>query len=47
MPLKKTDGTPGLCASGEFGAAVLAELPLIDVSDIEDSRLLTALFRDY
>lgn len=47
MPIWKADGTPGLCQNGEFGDAVLKELPLIDVSDIEDSHLLTALFRDY
>ena len=41
------NGKPGLCASGDFGEAVRAELPLIDVDNITDSHLLTALFRDY
>ncbi len=47
MPLIKADKTPGLCATGEFGDAVLRELPLYEVDDITDTRLLTALFRDY
>ncbi|KAL3893904.1 MAG: hypothetical protein SGCHY_005574 [Lobulomycetales sp.] len=47
MPLTLSDGTPGLLAQGKFGDAVLAELPLIDTSDIKDQALLTALFRDY
>ncbi|KAI8868274.1 hypothetical protein GQ42DRAFT_164242 [Ramicandelaber brevisporus] len=46
MSLRQPDGTPGLLATGEFGGAVLRELPFYDVSDISDQRLLTALFRD-
>ncbi len=34
-------------ARGELGDAVLSELPLIDVTSINDGRLLLALFRDY
>lgn len=47
MPLNLPDGKPGLLAQGKFGDAVEKELPLIDVSKITDSALLTALFRDY
>ncbi|KAI9094984.1 hypothetical protein DFS34DRAFT_664719 [Phlyctochytrium arcticum] len=48
MPLTVPEtGKPGLLATGDFGAAVQAELPTYDVSNITDSRLLTALFRDY
>jgi hypothetical protein len=46
MPLVLEDGKPGLLAKGEFGNAV-KELPLYDVSKIEDQALLMALFRDY
>jgi len=47
MPLKKTDGSPGLLSKGEFGDRVLRDLPLYDISDIEDTNLLAGLFRDY
>ncbi|TPX59854.1 hypothetical protein SpCBS45565_g07652 [Spizellomyces sp. 'palustris'] len=48
MPLRRYDtGKPGLLATGEFGRAVESELPVYDVSKVDDSRLLTALFRDY
>ncbi|RCH78580.1 hypothetical protein CU098_001769, partial [Rhizopus stolonifer] len=47
MPLQLLDGTPGLLASGQFGDAVRDELPLYDVDNITDQRLLSALFRDY
>jgi indoleamine 2,3-dioxygenase len=47
MPLTLPDGSPGLLAKGEFGPAVLKELPEYDVKDIHDPALLTALFRDY
>eukprot|EP00128_Syssomonas_multiformis_P016889 Colp12_sorted_trinity150504_noHs@4129 len=47
MPVVLDNGKPGLLASGEFGAAVLKELPEYDVSDIKDTHLLSALYRDY
>jgi indoleamine 2,3-dioxygenase len=46
MSVKLPDGTPGLLARGEFGAAA-EKLPVYDVSGIEDQSLLMALFRDY
>jgi indoleamine 2,3-dioxygenase len=45
MPLTVQTGS-GLLASGEFGAEVL-KLPEFRTENISDSRLLTALFRDY
>lgn len=47
MPLHLKGNKKGLLWTGDFGAAVDAELPQYDVSRITDSRLLTALFRDY
>ncbi|KAI8811729.1 hypothetical protein BJ742DRAFT_795266 [Cladochytrium replicatum] len=47
MPIDLPDGSHGLLATGKFGAAVEAELPLYEVDHIMDTRLLTALFRDY
>ncbi|KAI8807722.1 hypothetical protein BJ742DRAFT_748138 [Cladochytrium replicatum] len=47
MPIDLPDGSHGLLATGKFGAAVEAELPLYEVDHITDTRLLTALFRDY
>ncbi len=47
MPLNLPDGRPGLLALGQFGKAVESELPVINVDKINDSDLLTALFRDY
>lgn len=41
------DGSKGLLAKGEFGDAVLKELQVIDVSKIENTRLIEALMRDY
>ncbi|OLL25571.1 Indoleamine 2,3-dioxygenase 1 [Neolecta irregularis DAH-3] len=46
MPIKIGDKR-GLLAEGKFGDAVLKELPYIEVNEITDTRLLTALFRDY
>ena len=46
-PIIKEDGSPGLMALGKFAEAVANDLPLYDVSDIEDTRLLNALMRDY
>eukprot|EP00049_Salpingoeca_infusionum_P013395 m.250431 g.250431 ORF g.250431 m.250431 type:complete len:494 (+) comp15435_c0_seq1:477-1958(+) len=47
MPIHKPDGSPGLLATGDFGAAVDKGLPLYDVSRVTDPVLLSALFRDY
>lgn len=41
MPMQLLDGTPGLLASGQFGDAVRDELPLYDVDNITDQRLLS------
>lgn len=46
MPLTLKNGSKGLLATGQFGAA-LEKIPEYDVSNIKDTRLLTALFRDY
>ncbi|KAL4512272.1 hypothetical protein ABPG72_005274 [Tetrahymena utriculariae] len=46
-PYYKRDGTPGLLATGSFGEYVREKLPLLDVSNIKDSALLFALYRDY
>ncbi|CAG8716428.1 9828_t:CDS:2, partial [Ambispora leptoticha] len=47
MPIKLPDGNKGLLARGELGDSVKKNLPLYDVSDVNDQRLLSALFRDY
>jgi len=49
MPITKKDGSAGLLADGKFGDAVLAELPdhTADIEQENDTRVLTALFRDY
>ncbi|KAL2918738.1 hypothetical protein HK105_201572 [Polyrhizophydium stewartii] len=47
MPLTVKSGAKGLLATGDFGAAVNAELPEYNVDGIHDTQLLTALFRDY
>ncbi|KAG5457369.1 MAG: hypothetical protein BJ554DRAFT_2635 [Olpidium bornovanus] len=47
MPLVLPDGRPGLLSLGDFGKAIDDELPLYDVSKVEDARLLSGLFRDY
>ncbi|KAG0352974.1 hypothetical protein BC939DRAFT_278186 [Gamsiella multidivaricata] len=46
MPLTLKDGTPGLLAQGKFGEACKG-LPQYDLSNVEDSELLSALYRDY
>lgn len=46
MPFSKSDGTAGLLRRGELGAASTA-IPEYDLNDIQDTRLLSALFRDY
>lgn len=47
MPMTRRDGSPGLLARGEFGDYVKSHLRMHDLSNIQDPRLLTALFRDY
>ena len=47
MSLTQPNGSLGLLSKGEFGDAIHRELPEYDVSGIKDSKLLTALFRDY
>ena len=47
MPLMLPNGSKGLLAKGEFGDRVLRDLPLYDISDIEDTHVLAGLFRDY
>lgn len=46
MPLTKKDGSKGLLATGKFGDAC-KKLEEYNVDGITDTRLLTALFRDY
>lgn len=42
MPINHPEtGRPGLLASGEFGEAVLTELPLYDVDGVHDPALLS------
>lgn len=41
MRLQKKDGTPGLLATGDFGAAVERDLPEYDVSKVNDGELLS------
>ena len=43
MPVLKKDGSSGLLKEGNFGAAVLKELPLYDVDSITDSRLISGI----
>lgn len=40
MRVQKLDGTPGLLATGDFGAACNSELPQYDLSKVTDPRLL-------
>ncbi|KAF9334475.1 hypothetical protein BG006_002080 [Podila minutissima] len=46
MPLTLPDGSKGLLALGQFGEACKS-LPQYDLSKVEDSELLSALYRDY
>lgn len=41
MSVKTKDGSPGLLATGDFGAAVEAELPEYDLSKVTDQRVLS------
>eukprot|EP01112_Ceratiomyxa_fruticulosa_P012968 TRINITY_DN361_c0_g1_i1.p1 TRINITY_DN361_c0_g1~~TRINITY_DN361_c0_g1_i1.p1 ORF type:complete len:475 (+),score=88.65 TRINITY_DN361_c0_g1_i1:120-1544(+) len=47
MSLKLENGQTGLLGKGEFGPTIDKSLPEYDVSNIKDTRLLLALFRDY
>ncbi|PVU99442.1 hypothetical protein BB559_000715 [Furculomyces boomerangus] len=47
MPLNLPNGQKGLLYHGKLGEEVVRRLPLYDVANIEDHRLLAALFRDY
>jgi len=47
IPMQLRDGSPGLMGLKDLGRTIDEELPLIDVSKIQDPVLLTALFRDY
>lgn len=49
MPIKTASGGVGLLRTGDFGRCLMEELPdyTEQVSKIEDSKLLAALFRDY
>jgi indoleamine 2,3-dioxygenase len=48
MPVKKRDGTPGLLALNKFGEESVKIPDYTDkISKIEDTALLSALFRDY
>lgn len=47
LPYLKKDGTYGLLYYGKLGEYVEKKFPLLDVSQITDHHLLTALFRDY
>jgi hypothetical protein len=41
MPIRCRDGSPGLLAHGQFGDAVVSELPVYNVDDIHDNQLLS------
>lgn len=41
MPIRCRDGSPGLLAHGQFGDAVMSELPVYNVDDIQDNQLLS------
>lgn len=43
MSVKRKDGSPGLLATGDFGAAVDAELPEYDLSKVTDSQVLSGM----
>jgi indoleamine 2,3-dioxygenase len=45
--INQPDGSKGLLAHGKFGDAVQKELPLYDMDKVTDSRLVSALLRDY
>ena len=48
MPVTKKDGTPGLLAQNKFGDASKAIPDFTDaIKGIEDTGILSALFRDY
>jgi len=47
LTINKPDGTHGHLYGGTFGDAVKRDLPLIDMSDLTDHRLISSLYRDY
>lgn len=47
ISMEYPDGSVGLMGKEDLGRTIDEELPLIDVSRIEDPVLLTALFREY
>jgi len=47
ISMQKDDGSLGLMGMEDLGRTVDEELPVIDVSNIKDPVLLTALFREY
>lgn len=50
MPVRRSDGSPGLLATGDFGKTVLSELPdLTEAIELfkHDLPLMNALYRDY
>lgn len=46
MPIRCRDGSPGLLAHGQFGDAVMSELPVYNVDDIQDNQLLSGTGRN-
>lgn len=47
MTMMQADGSQGLLAKGTFGDTLLKDLDVIDVSQENNTHLLSALFRDY
>lgn len=45
MPIRCRDGSAGLLSQGQFGDAVHAELPVLNVDDIHDNQLLSGMKR--
>lgn len=43
MPIRCRDGSAGLLSQGQFGDAVHAELPVLNVDDIHDNQLLSGM----
>ena len=47
MEIHQPDGSKGLLWGGDFGPTAKTDLPLIDMNDVKDPALVSALFRDY